>query len=141
EQLKDAATKNGGDKILHIPTVAGPEAMIYNLNEVTNLILSGPVIAEIYQAKITKWNDPKIAAINPGVALPDKDIVVVHRSDGSGTTWIFTNYLSKVSPDWKKRTGNATSVKWPTGLGGKGSDGVANEVKNADGGIGYVELA
>ena len=140
-QLKQAAEGNGGVKILHIPTVAGSEAMIYNLPGVTNLILNGPVIAEIYHATITKWNDPKITAINPGVALPDKDIVVIHRSDGSGTTWIFTNYLSKVSPEWKKSVGNATSVKWPTGLGGKGNDGVAAEVKNAEGGIGYVELA
>jgi phosphate transport system substrate-binding protein len=139
--MTDEQLKAAPGKILHIPTVAGPEAIIYNLKDVTNLILNGAVIAEIYQAKITKWNDPKIAAINPGVTLPDKDIIVVHRSDGSGTTWIFTNYLSKVSAGWKKAPGNATSVKWPTGLGGKGNDGVAKEVQNADGGIGYVELA
>jgi phosphate transport system substrate-binding protein len=128
-------------KIVHIPAVSGPEVMIYNLPSVKELTLSGEVVAGIYLGKITKWNDPKIAAINGSVALPDKDIVVVHRSDGSGTTWIFTNYLCKVSAEWKQKAGNATSVKWPVGLGGKGNDGVAAAVQQTEGGIGYVELA
>ena len=136
EQLKAAPAK-----ILHIPTVAGPVVLIYKLEGVQSLNLNGETVAEIYLGKITKWNDPKLVALNAGVQLPDKDIVVVHRSDGSGTSWIFTNYLAKVSPDWKKGVGNATSVKWPTGLGGKGNDGVAQAVQNADGGIGYVEMA
>jgi phosphate transport system substrate-binding protein len=136
EQLKLAPAP-----ILHIPTVSGPEVLIYNLPGVTEVKLNGEVTADIYLGKIVKWNDPKIAALNPGVALPDKDIAVAHRSDGSGTTWIFTNYLSKVSPEWKKKAGNATSVKWPTGTGGKGNDGVALAVKTIEGGIGYVELA
>ncbi len=136
EQLKAAPAK-----ILHLPTVAGPVVLIYKLEGVQNLTLNGDVLSAIYMGKITKWNDPKLVALNSGVNLPDKDIVVVHRSDGSGTSWIFTNYLSKVNADWKKTVGNATSVKWPTGLGGKGNDGVAQAVQTADGGIGYVELA
>ena len=136
EQLKTAPAK-----ILHIPTVAGPEVMAYNLPGVANLNLNGEVIAGIFLGQITKWNDPKIAAINAGTALPDKDVVVAHRSDGSGTTWIFTNYLSKVSPEWKKVAGNATAVKWPTGLAGKGNDGVAQIIQGTEGAIGYVELA
>ncbi len=127
--------------VLHIPMVSGPEVMIYNLPTVADLKLNGEVIAEIYLGRITKWNDPKIAALNAGVALPDKDVAVAHRSDGSGTTWIFTNYLCKVSDDFKKKVDNATSVKWPVGVGGKGNAGVAAAVKNAEGGIGYVELA
>jgi phosphate transport system substrate-binding protein len=136
EQLQAAPAK-----ILHVPMVAGPEVMIYNLPEVKELKLNGAVIADIYLGAITKWNDPKIAALNSGAALPEKDIVVVHRSDGSGTTWIFTNYLAKVSSMWKGKVGNATSVKWPTGVGGKGNDGVAKAVQGTEGGIGYVELA
>jgi phosphate transport system substrate-binding protein len=136
EQLKAAPAA-----ILHIPMVSGPEALIYNLPGIKELKLDGPAIAEIYLGKIAKWNDPKIKALNPGVEMPDKDILVAHRSDGSGTTWIFTNYLCKVSPEWKQKAGNATSVKWPVGLGGKGNAGVAQAVKNAEGGIGYVELA
>jgi phosphate transport system substrate-binding protein len=139
--MTDEQLKAAPGKILHIPTVAGPVVMIYKLEGVQSLNLNGETIAEIYLSKITKWNDPKLVALNSGVQLPDKDIVVVHRSDGSGTSWIFTNYLSKVSADWKKSVGNATSVKWPAGLGGKGNDGVAQAVQNADGGIGYVELA
>ena len=140
EQLKEASAKNGGDKIVHLPTLAGPDVIIYKLEGVSDLVLDGETIAHIYLGKITKWNDPKIAKLNKA-ALPDKDIVVAHRSDGSGTTWIFTNYLCKVSPEWSKSAGNATSVKWPVGIGGKGSDGVAAAVNNSDGGIGYVELA
>lgn len=136
EQLKAAPSA-----ILHIPMVSGPEVMIYNLPSLKEIKLSGDVIAEIYLGTISKWNDPKIAALNAGVELPAKDITVVHRSDGSGTTWIFTNYLAKVNATWKSKVGNANSVKWPTGLGGKGNDGVAAGVKGAEGAIGYVELA
>ncbi len=135
EQLKAAPG------VLHLPTVAGPVVVVYNLPEAKNLTLNGDVLAEIFLGKITKWSDPKIAALNAGVQLPATDITVVHRSDGSGTTWIFTNYLSKVSADWKAAAGFATSLKWPTGLGGKGSDGVAQNVQNAAGSIGYAELA
>jgi phosphate transport system substrate-binding protein len=94
----------------------------------------------MYLGKITKWNDPKLTALNPGVKLPDQDIVVVHRSDGSGTTFIFTDYLSKVSPEWKTKAGNNTSVNWPTGIGGKGNEGVSGQVKQTPGAVGYVEL-
>lgn len=129
--------------ILHLPTVAGPVAITYNLPGVASeqLTVDGATIAAIYLGTLTKWNDPKLVALNPGVNLPDSDIIVVHRSDGSGTSWIFTNYLAKVSPEWGSKVGNATSVKWPTGLGGKGNAGVAQAVQNAKGAIGYVELA
>jgi phosphate transport system substrate-binding protein len=136
EQLKEASAK-----ILHIPMVAGPVVIAYNLPDVKELKLNGAVLADIFLGTITKWNDPKVVAINAGTTLPDKDIVVAHRSDGSGTTWIFTNYLSKVSADWKAKVGNATAVKWPTGVAGKGNDGVAKSVQTTEGGIGYVELA
>jgi phosphate transport system substrate-binding protein len=128
--------------LLHLPTVAGPVVLTYNLPGLSSDIkIDGDTLANIYLNKITKWNDPKLVALNAGVALPDAPIVVVHRSDGSGTTFVFTNYLSKVSADWKENVGNATSVQWPTGLGGKGNDGVAAAVKNTQGGIGYIELA
>jgi len=128
-------------KLLHIPTVSGPVVLAYNLKNVKEMTLDGAALAGIYLGEITKWNDKKLAALNPGATLPDLDIIVVHRSDGSGTTWIFTNYLSKVSPAWKQRAGNATSVKWPAGIGGKGNPGVAQEVKQTEGAIGYLELA
>jgi len=128
--------------LLHLPTVAGPVVLTYNLPGLTgDLKLDGEAVANIYLYKITKWNDAKLTALNPGLNLPDAPIVVVHRSDGSGTTFVFTNYLAKVSSDWKDNVGNATSVQWPTGLGGKGNPGVAAAVKNTTGGIGYVELA
>ncbi len=139
--MTDDQLKGAPAPVLHIPTVSGPVVMIYNLPTVKELKLDGSVIAEIFMGKITKWNDPKIAALNSGAELPAKDIVVAHRSDGSGTSWIFTNYLSKVSDAWKAKVGNATSVKWPVGLGGKGNDGVAAAVKGVEGGIGYTELA
>jgi phosphate transport system substrate-binding protein len=127
--------------IMHLPTVAGPVVITYTLPGLTApLILDGATIAGMYLGSITKWNAAEIVKLNPGVTLPDTDVVVVHRSDGSGTTWIFTNYLAKVSQEWGK-VGNATSVKWPTGLGGKGNAGVADAVKNSQGAIGYVELA
>jgi phosphate transport system substrate-binding protein len=127
-------------KILHIPTVAGAVVMTYNLPGNPAVKLDSDTIAEIYLGQITKWNDPKLAANNPGANLPDQQIVVVHRSDGSGTTFIFTDYLSKISPDWKSKVGNNTSVNWPVGIGGKGNEGVAGLVKQTPGAIGYVEL-
>ncbi len=132
-----------GGTVLHIPTVAGAEAIVFNLPGIkrSELKLTPEVLAEIYLKKITNWNDPKLRAINPGLKLPDLAIAVVHRSDGSGTTFIFTNYLSKVSPEWKEKVGFATSVNWPGDVGGKGNEGVANSVRQIPGAIGYVELA
>jgi phosphate transport system substrate-binding protein len=127
--------------ILHIPTVLGAVVVVHNQPGIEKLQLSGETLAEIYLGKITKWNDPKIAADNPGLTLPDASITVTHRSDGSGTTYIFTDYLSKISPEWKHKVGNDKSVKWPTGLGGKGNEGVTGLVKQQPGSIGYVELA
>jgi phosphate transport system substrate-binding protein len=141
DQLKEAKDKRGTD-ILHIPTVMGGIVLSYNLSSVsTKLKLDGKVVADIFLGKITKWDDTQIKKLNPGVSLPDKAILVAHRSDGSGTTFIFTNYLSKVSSDWKDKVGNNTSVNWPVGLGGKGNDGVAGLIKQTEGSIGYVELA
>jgi phosphate transport system substrate-binding protein len=127
-------------KILHIPTVAGAVVISYNLDGNPALKLVGETIADIFLGKIKKWNDPKIAASNPGAKLPDKEIVVVHRSDGSGTTYIWTDYLSKISPEWKTKVGTNTSVNWPTGIGGKGNEGVAGQIKQTPGALGYVEL-
>ncbi|HTV75540.1 MAG TPA: phosphate ABC transporter substrate-binding protein PstS [Candidatus Baltobacteraceae bacterium] len=128
-------------KILHIPIVVGGEAIAYNLPGDPKLKLDAGTVSGIYLGNITKWNDPKIAALNPGVNLPDLAIVVVHRSDGSGTTFIFTDYLSSVNPAWANSVGKGKSVKWPTGIGGKGNEGVAGQVKQISGAIGYVELA
>src|ERR1041384_8019854 len=128
-------------KILHIPTVAGAVVVTYNLPANPKLKLEGSLVADIFLGKITKWNDPLIAALNPGAKLPDIDLVVVHRSDGSGTSYIFPDYLSSVSKDWESRVGRNTSVKWPAGLGAKGNEGVAGQVKQLPGTIGYVELA
>jgi phosphate transport system substrate-binding protein len=127
-------------KIFHIPTVAGAVVISYNLPGSPKLKLDGDTIAGMYLGQIKKWNDPKLTALNPGTKLPDDDIVVVHRSDGSGTTFIFTDYLSKVSPEWKSKVGNNTSVNWPTGLGGKGNEGVSGQIKQTPGALGYVEL-
>jgi phosphate transport system substrate-binding protein len=127
-------------KILHIPTVAGAVVLTYNLAGNPSLKLDGDTIAAIYLGQIKKWNDPKLTALNPGAKLPDQEIVVVHRSDGSGTTFIFTDYLSKISGEWKQKAGNNTSVNWPTGIGGKGNEGVSGQVKQTPGTIGYVEL-
>jgi phosphate transport system substrate-binding protein len=128
--------------VMHVPTVLGAVVATYNLPSLGQQVLrfDGPILAEIFLGRITKWNDSRIRALNPGVALPATDILVVHRSDGSGTTYIFTDYLSKVSPDWKSRVGHATSVNWPVGLGGKGNEGVTQQVKQSEGAIGYVEL-
>src|SRR5213082_2370097 len=127
-------------KIFHIPTVAGANVVAYNLPGNPSLKLDADTIAGTFLGKINKWNDPKITALNPGVKLPDKEIIVVHRSDGSGTTYIWTDYLSKISPEWKTKVGTNTSVNWPTGIGGKGNEGVSGQVKQTPGAIGYVEL-
>jgi phosphate transport system substrate-binding protein len=139
---KQKAQAKGG-AVLHIPTVAGAEAIVFNVAGIKRgqLKLTPEVLAEIYLKKISNWNDPKIKALNPDVKFPDLTIAVVHRSDGSGTTFIFTNYLSKVSSEWKDKVGFATSVNWPGDVGGKGNEGVANSVKQIPGAIGYVELA
>ncbi|HEY2800066.1 MAG TPA: phosphate ABC transporter substrate-binding protein PstS [Chthoniobacterales bacterium] len=138
--MSDANLAKAPSKLLHIPTVAGAVVITYNLPGDPTLKLDGATIADIYLGKIKKWNDPRIAGLNPGAQLPNEDIVVVHRSDGSGTTFIFTDYLSKVSPEWKSKVGNNTSVSWPTGLGGKGNEGVSGQVKQTPNSIGYVEL-
>jgi phosphate transport system substrate-binding protein len=138
--MSDDNLSKAPGKILHIPTVAGAVVMTYNLEGNPALKLDGETIVDIFLGKIKKWNDPKIAASNAGTKLPDKEIVVVHRSDGSGTTFIFTDYLSKVSAEWKQKVGNNTSVSWPTGIGGKGNEGVSGQVKQTPGALGYVEL-
>jgi len=140
--MNDDQMQAVGGKVLHVPTVLGAVVLTYNLPGIgnTRLKFDGPTIAGIFQGKITKWNDGALAALNPGVKLPDSDIIVVHRSDGSGTSYIFTDFLSKVSPDWKQNVGKATSVNWPTGLGGKGNEGVTQQVKQTEGSLGYVEL-
>ncbi len=128
--------------VLHFPTVIGAVAVTYNLPSVQQSLKFTPdVLADIFLGKITKWNDSRIAKINPGVSLPNTDVLVVHRSDGSGTTFIFTDYLSRVSSGWKNGPGNAKAVDWPVGLGGKGNAGVAGQIKQTPGSIGYVELA
>ena len=140
EQLADVKTKRGFDTF-NIPTVLGAVVPAYNVAGVSGeLKFSGAVLADIYLGKIKKWDDPAITKLNPGVKLPSTDIVVIHRSDGSGTTFIWTDYLSKISPEWKQKVGANTSVSWPTGLGGKGNEGVAGQIKQMDGAIGYVEL-
>jgi len=128
-------------KILHFPTVLGAVVPIYNIEGVNQeLKFTGPALADIFLGKITKWNDPAIAKANPGVNLPATDITVAHRSDGSGTSYIWVDFLAKVSPEWKQRVGVATSVNWPTGVGAKGNEGVSGLVKQTPGAIGYVEL-
>ena len=138
--MSDDNLSKAPGKILHIPTVAGADVVAYNLPGNPKLKLDGETIAAIFLGTITQWNDPKITALNPGVTLPGQEIVVVHRSDGSGTTYIWTDYLSKVSPEWKQKVGTNTSVNWPVGLGGKGNEGVAGQIKQTPGAIGYVEL-
>jgi phosphate transport system substrate-binding protein len=143
----DAAMKDeeitalpSGTTIVHIPTALGAVVIIFNLPGVTSLNLDADNVAGMFLGTITNWNDPKIAANNPGVTLPDKPILVVHRSDGSGTTNAFTTYLSTVSTEWKDKVGAGKEVNWPTGIGAKGNDGVAGGVQQNDGGVGYVEL-
>jgi len=138
--MTDANLAKAPGKILHIPTVAGAVVITYNLPGDPTLKLDGATIANIFLGTVTKWNDPAIAGQNPGVNLPDSDISVVHRTDGSGTTYIFTDYLSKVSPEWKTQVGTNTAVRWPTGLGGKGNEGVSGQIKQTPGTFGYVEL-
>src|SRR5713101_5973059 len=138
--MSDDNLSKAPGRILHIPTVAGADEVAYNLPGNPALKLDADAIAGIFMGKITKWNDPKIAGQNPEVTLPDQEIVVVHRSDGSGTTYIWTDYLSKVSAEWKQKVGTNTSVNWPTGLGGKGNEGVAGQIKQTPGALGYVEL-
>ncbi len=136
KQLQDSPVK-----ILNIPTVLGAVVPAYNIPGVSAEVKFTPeALADIYLGKITKWNDKAITSANPGVSFPDKDIVVVHRSDGSGTSFIWTDYLAKVSPEWKSKVGSDTSVKWPAGVGQKGNDGVAGMVRQSAGAIGYIEL-
>ncbi len=129
--------------LIQFPTVIGAEVMVYNVPGVASgqLVLDGATIADIYLGKIGKWNDPAIRKLNPGVNLPDQSILVVHRSDGSGTTFVFATYLSRVSGEWKSKVGAATSVDWPVGIGAKGNEGVAGNVAQTSGSIGYVEYA
>jgi phosphate transport system substrate-binding protein len=140
--MKDEDLKSAPGEVLHIPTVLGAVVITYNLQGVSQpLKFSSEVIADIFLGKIKKWNDPKIVADNAGVTLPASDITVVHRSDGSGTSAVFTDYLSKASAEWKEKVGSGTSPSWPTGIGGKGNEGVTGQVKNTPNTIGYVELA
>jgi phosphate transport system substrate-binding protein len=140
EQLTQAESKLQ-TKVLNIPTVLGAVVPVYNIQGVTGEVKFTPdMLAGIYLGRITNWNDQAIAAANPGLNFPNQEIVVVHRSDGSGTTFIWTDYLSKVSPEWKSQVGSSTSVQWPKGMGGKGNEGVAGSVRQLPGSIGYVEL-
>ncbi len=136
QQLADAKVK-----ILHLPTVLGSDVPAYNVPGVRGeLKLTPEAIAGIYLGKITSWNDPAIAKVNPGVSLPNQSIIVVHRSDGSGTTYVWTDYLSKISSEWNSQVGKGTSVRWPVGLGAKGNEGVAGMIRQMEGAFGYVEL-
>lgn len=140
--MTDAEVAAVAGNVLHLPTVLGAVVLTWNLPELgsTRLRLDGAAIADIFLGKITTWNDARLAALNPGVTLPARDLMVVHRSDGSGTTFIFTDYLAKVSPDWQSTAGTGKSINWPVGLGGKGNEGVTQQVKQLPGTIGYVEL-
>ncbi len=134
------AAVNGN--VAHLPTVLGAVVVTYNLPTLgdAKLKFDGNTLVDIFMGRITKWNDKRIAALNPGVNLPNLDLIVVHRSDGSGTTYIFTDYLNKFSREWKDKVGYATAVNWPVGLGGKGNEGVTQQVKQLEGALGYVEL-
>ena len=139
EQLTQAG---GANAVVHIPVTQGSVVVAYNLPDVKSQLRFSPdTIAGIFLGSIKLWNDPKIAADNKGVSLPAKPVLVVHRSEGSGTTDIFTDYLSKVSAEWKSKVGRGSSVQWPVGIGGQGNEGVANQVRNTVGGVGYIELA
>jgi phosphate transport system substrate-binding protein len=134
--------KAKGGPVLHIPTVLGAVVVTYNLPQLARpLRLDGATLADLFLGRITKWNDARIAALNPGAKLPDVDVLVVHRSDGSGTSYVFTDYLATVSPAWAAKPGKGKEVQWPVGLGGKGNEGVAGQVKQLPGSIGYIELA
>ncbi|MCQ8240062.1 phosphate ABC transporter substrate-binding protein PstS [Rhizosaccharibacter radicis] len=138
-----AADKLSSNQLLQFPTVMGGVVPIVNLPGIApnQIKLTGEVLAQLFSGEISQWNDPKIAALNPGVKLPDTAVAPVHRADGSGTTFVFTSYLSKANPDWKSKVGAASSISWPAGAGAKGNDGVAATVRNTEGGIGYVEYA
>jgi phosphate transport system substrate-binding protein len=139
--MTDQQLSEAPGKILHFPSVMGADVIAYNLPGFTGTLrLTGPVVADIFLGKITKWDDDQIKALNPGTAIPSQDIVVCHRSDGSGTSYIFTDYLSKVSPTWATDPGKGTAVKWPAGLGGKGNEGVTALIQQTPGAIGYIEL-
>jgi phosphate transport system substrate-binding protein len=140
--MGDSAIAAIQSNVLHIPTVMGAVVIIYNLQGVTQVVkLTPDVLADIFLGKVTKWNDARLASINPGVTLPAADIIVVHRAEGSGTSFAFTDYLSRVSPEWQQKVGKGPSVNWPVGLGGRGSEGVSSTVSQTPGAIGYVELA
>ena len=138
--MTDEQLKAAPGPILHFPMVLGADVPVYNLPGVGDLKFTGPLLADIFLGKVKKWNDPAIAKVNAGVTLPNTEITVVHRSDGSGTTYIWVDYLSKVSPEWKEKVGVSTAVNWPAGVGGKGNEGVAGLVRQTPGSIGYVEL-
>src|SRR5881396_1695774 len=139
--MTDSAITAIGGNALHIPTVLGAVVAAYTLPDVSQPVRITPdVLADIFLGKVTKWNDARLASINPGVTLPNQDIIVVHRSDGSGTSFVWTDYLSKVSPEWAQKVGKGPSVNWPVGLGGRGNEGVAATVRQTPGAIGYVEL-
>ena len=139
--MTDEQLKKAPGELFHIPTVLGADVVTYNLPNSPKLRFTGEVLADIFLGKITKWNDERITSLNSGVRLPGDPIIVVHRSDGSGTTYIWVDYLSKVSKEWEQKVGRGTSVNWPVGLGGKGNEGVAGQVKSTPGALGYVELA
>jgi phosphate transport system substrate-binding protein len=139
--MTDEQLKKASGEILHIPMTLGAVVPVYNLPQVRKpLVFSGPVLADLFLGRITKWNDPRLTQLNPDAALPDRPVTIVHRSDGSGTTYIWTDYLSKVSRDWESGPGRSTTVNWPVGRGAKGNDGVAADVKQNEGSLGYVEL-
>jgi phosphate transport system substrate-binding protein len=139
--MSDSAIAAIGGNVLHIPTVLGAVVAAYNLPDVAQPVKFTPdVLADIFLGKITSWGDARLTSINPGLVLPSQDIIIVHRSDGSGTSFVWTDYLSKVSPEWLQRVGRGTSVNWPVGLGGRGNEGVAATVRQTPGAIGYVEL-
>lgn len=139
--MSDEMLAQAKGKILHIPTVGGAVAVAYNLPGKPELKLDADTLASIFLGRITRWNDARLAVLNPGIKLPDMEIVVVHRSDGSGTTYIFTDYLSSVNRDWSEQVGRGTAVKWPVGLGAKGNEGVTGQIRSIPGAIGYIELA
>src|SRR2546430_8166632 len=139
--MSDSAIAAINGNVLHIPTVLGAVVAAYNLPDVSRPVRFSPdVLADIFLGKVTKWNDARLSSINPGVTLPNQDIIVVHRSDGSGTSFVWTDYLSKVSPEWALKVGKGPSVNWPAGLRGRGNEGVAANVRPTPGAIGYIEL-
>ena len=140
--MNEGQIQSVGGNVLHVPAVLGAVVVTYNLPSLgnTQLKFDGNLLVDIFMGRVTRWNDPKIAALNAGVKLPDIDLIVVHRSDGSGTTYVFTDYLNKFSREWKDKVGYATSVNWPVGIGGKGNEGVTQQVKQVEGAVGYVEL-